>query len=292
MSRLGPAGWARWVWRQLTSMRTTLYLLLLLAIASVPDSVVPQRTADPNEVVQYFRANPTLAPVLDSLQVFDSYSSVWFSSIYILLFISLIGCVIPRTIHHFRVLRAEPPATPSRLARLSGFTTLSVRAGTTYPTGEPITAASAVDAARTLLRRGGYRVATFQGHPRRDASEMSVSAERGYLREAGNLLFHTALLGILFAVGIGGGFGFTAQRVVVQGQSMINTLSAYDSLNPVLRLNVFSGDLGLDQGIPKSAYALDTPGPTQLTSGKAGSGSIELALDQTQQLPDSLGSGL
>jgi cytochrome c biogenesis protein len=59
-----------------------------------------------------------------------------------------------------------------------------------------------------------------------------VSAERGYLRETGNLVFHTALLGVLVAVGIGGGFGFSGQRVVVEGQSFVNTLAAYDSFNP------------------------------------------------------------
>ena len=438
LPRLGPAGWARWVWRQLTSMRTALLLLLLLAIAAIPGSLVPQRTADPNGVVQYFKTNPTLAPILDKFQAFDSYSSVWFSSIYILLFISLIGCVIPRTVDHFRGLRAKPPATPSRLARLSGFTSQTVHAGSTDPAGCPITVASAVDAARTLLRHDGYRVAIFQARQPSSTAEMSVSAERGYLREAGNLLFHSALLGILFAVGIGGGFGFTGDRVVVQGQSMINTLSAYDSLNPgrffnsndlepysltlnkftvryeqqnrnaigtpvdyvaevtqhrqgstrgqkatikvneplsiggtevyllgngyaphitvrnaeggiafsdwvpflpqdanltslgvvkvpdglakqlgmigffyptqavapsgaflssypdlinpVLTLNVFSGDLGLDQGVPRSVYALDTTNLTQLTGGTTDARSIELTPGQTQELPQSLGS--
>ena len=36
LPRLGPRGWARWTWRQLTSMRTALFLLLLLAVAAVP----------------------------------------------------------------------------------------------------------------------------------------------------------------------------------------------------------------------------------------------------------------
>src|SRR5215472_17434993 len=39
---LAPAGWLRWFWRQLTSMRTALILLFLLALASVPGSVLPQ----------------------------------------------------------------------------------------------------------------------------------------------------------------------------------------------------------------------------------------------------------
>ena len=93
-------GWARWIWRQLTSMRTALILLLMLAAAAVPGSIYPQRSADPNGVTAFFDNNPELAKVLDGIQMFDVYSSAWFSAIYILLFISLIGCVIPRTFVH------------------------------------------------------------------------------------------------------------------------------------------------------------------------------------------------
>jgi cytochrome c biogenesis protein len=42
-------------------MRIALFLLLFLAIASVPGSVFPQRSADPNGVVLYFKNNPDLA---------------------------------------------------------------------------------------------------------------------------------------------------------------------------------------------------------------------------------------
>jgi cytochrome c biogenesis protein len=115
---LSLAGWSRWIWRQLTSMRTALLLLLLLAIAAVPGSVFPQRSADPNGVTQYFDNNPQLAPVLDALQLFDVYTSVWFSAIYILLFISLIGCVVPRTGVHWKNLRSTPPAAPKLFSRM------------------------------------------------------------------------------------------------------------------------------------------------------------------------------
>ncbi|MBK0296739.1 cytochrome c biogenesis protein ResB, partial [Bacillus sp. S34] len=45
---LGLVGYLRFFWRQLTSMRTALFLLMLLALAAIPGSLVPQRTADPN----------------------------------------------------------------------------------------------------------------------------------------------------------------------------------------------------------------------------------------------------
>ncbi|TFD50176.1 cytochrome c biogenesis protein ResB [Cryobacterium sp. Hh11] len=217
--KLGLTGWLRWFWRQLTSMRTALFLLLMLAIAAIPGSLVPQRSSDPNGVTQYFADNPDLAPVLDQLQAFDVYTSAWFSAIYLLLFISLIGCVIPRTKHHFLALRAKPPTTPARLSRLSGFIEHDAPAETD--------ASAAITHARTLLKSSGYRVARFEAE-----GESSVSAERGYLRETGNLIFHGALVGVLVTVGFGGGYGFSGQRVLVEGQTFVNTLLAYDSFNP------------------------------------------------------------
>ncbi len=226
LAKLGFVGYSRFIWRQLTSMRTALLLLLLLAIAAVPGSLFPQRAADPNGVTQYFAANPTTAPILDKFQLFDVYTSVWFSAIYLLLFISLIGCVIPRTLHHLRALRSEPPRTPARLERLSAYAAFDLPAGETDAEGKPFTSASVVESARRVLRRSHYRVRLFEG------KELSVSAERGYLRETGNLVFHTALLGILFAVGIGGSIGYTGQKAVVVGQSFVNVRSAFDSFNP------------------------------------------------------------
>lgn len=215
---LDAAGYLRFFWRQLTSMRTALFLLLLLAIAAVPGSLVPQRGADPNGVTQYFADNPDLASVLDTLQLFDVYGSVWFSAIYLLLFLSLIGCVIPRTMHHLKALRTPPPKTPVRLERLEGYRSVDA------PDAD---AASAIESARALLRRSGYRVRMFER-----PGELSVSAERGYLRETGNLVFHTALIGVLVSVGIGGGFAYDGQKVVVEGQPFVNVLNDYDSFNP------------------------------------------------------------
>ncbi|WP_162149106.1 cytochrome c biogenesis protein ResB, partial [Arthrobacter sp. H41] len=123
---LGFTGTLRWAWTQLTSMRTALFLLLLLAVAAVPGSLFPQRSANPEVVTQYIQDNPDTGPVLDWFQLFDVYSSVWFSAIYLLLFVSLIGCVIPRAIAHGRALRSQPPRTPKRLSRMPVYGTLEI----------------------------------------------------------------------------------------------------------------------------------------------------------------------
>jgi cytochrome c biogenesis protein len=198
-------------------MRTALVLLLLLALAAIPGSLVPQRTSDPNGVIRFQAENPELFRTLDGLGVFSTFSSPWFSAVYLLLFISLVGCILPRTKHHLEAVRARPPRTPARLERLVGHRAVQ-------HDGD---AEDVVAAASALLRRQGYRVERY------DAGDVrSVSAERGYARETGNLVFHTALVGVLVGVAVGGMFGYTGQRVVVQGQAFANVLADYDSFRP------------------------------------------------------------
>lgn len=222
--RLTVAGYGRFFWRQLTSMRTALLLLMLLALAAIPGSLVPQREADPNGVVQFKTTHPGLYPIFDRLQLFNTFTSVWFSAIYLLLFVSLIGCILPRTRHHWQALRTRPPRTPVRLNRLAGFRSVPVHVDVLADgAAEAPTVDAAITTAMRQLRRSGYRVERFGD---------SVSAERGYLRETGNLVFHAALVGVLLAVGLGSGFGYTGQRLLIQGQTFPNVLSAYDSFNP------------------------------------------------------------
>lgn len=201
----------------------------MLAIAAVPGSLFPQRAADPNGVDAYQANNPDLFKVLDAfpLQLFDVYSSVWFSSIYILLFISLIGCVLPRIAAHWRSVRAHPPRTPARLQRMVAFTETKLNNPEATQADAQVVAEQAIDQAQGLLKRLRYRTAIFA-----DGDSISVSAERGYLRETGNLVFHVALVGVLIAVGIGGGYAYQGQKVVVEGDSMVNALIDYDTFNP------------------------------------------------------------
>ncbi|WP_067167058.1 cytochrome c biogenesis protein ResB [Microbacterium sp. TNHR37B] len=262
--RLGLVGWLRWGWRQLTSMRTALVLLLLLAIAAIPGSIVPQRSADPNGVTQWRTDNPDLFPILDGLQLFDVYTSVWFSAIYLLLFLSLIGCVIPRTTHHWRAMRARPPRTPVRLSRLDDHieTVMPVPGGATAADA----AREAVASAEAHLRKAGYRVERYDSEAKgRVPASFSVSAERGYLRETGNLVFHGALVGVLISVGIGGGLTYTGQTVIVEGDSFVNSVGiGYTSFNPGRFVDV--------DGLPPYALTLDRFDVSYVPAGQAGQG--------------------
>ncbi|MDO5661143.1 MAG: cytochrome c biogenesis protein ResB [Brachybacterium sp.] len=213
---LGLRGTLRFLWRQLTSMQTALFLLMLLAIAAIPGSLYPQRNVNPALTDQYLADAGGWGEFLDSIGMFDVFSSPWFSAIYLLLFISLIGCIIPRTITHARHLRSRPPRTPSRLGRFVGYTRLEV------PSATPDELA---DAARTSLRGRRYRADRLE----EKGGRRSVTSERGYLRETGNLLFHLALLGVLIGVAGGHLTQYRGQITIVEGEGFSNNLTRYDT---------------------------------------------------------------
>ena len=217
---LGVIGWARWFWRQLTSMRVALLLLLLLSLGAIPGSLIPQTGIDVTKVADFREKHDILAPVYDKLGLFNVYSSVWFSAIYILLFVSLIGCIVPRTWQFVGQLRGRPPGAPRRLTRLP--------AHTTWRTGaEP---EQVREAALALLKKRRFRA-----HVVGDA----VAAEKGYLREVGNLVFHVALIVMLIAFAWGQLFKYEGNKLIVEGDGFANTLTQYDDFKSG---NLFTND--------------------------------------------------
>ncbi|NHT16735.1 cytochrome c biogenesis protein ResB [Cellulomonas sp. IC4_254] len=216
---LGVVGWLRWAWRQLTSMRVALLLLMLLAVAAVPGTVFPQRAQDPDKVATYLSDHPDLGPLLDRLGFFGVYSSVWFSAIYLLLFVSLVGCILPRSRTHLRAMRGRPPRAPRRFDRFPAQASAELD-GTPEEVAER--AAAALGGPR-WWRRFRVDVRDEGGGVR------SVAAERGYLRETGNLVFHLALVGLLVSVATGQLLHYRGQAIIVEGRAFANTQSDYDT---------------------------------------------------------------
>ena len=217
--QLGFIGMCRWAWRQLTTMRVALILLLVLALASIPGSLLPQRIQDPGRVNTFLDENGAWGGFLDAIGMFDVYSSIWFSAVYLLLMISLVGCIVPRAGQHWKAMRSAPPKGPRRLGRMPGyvaFTSAEVEDG-------ELTDEEFLDAAQARLKKLGYRTSRYGDH---------VAAERGYLRETGNLVFHIAVLMTTLTMAIGSLFGYEGQRVLVEGDTFTNSLVAYDSFDP------------------------------------------------------------
>lgn len=208
----------RWTWRQVTSMRTALVLLLLLALAAIPGSIIPQEGVDSLKTSNWQSDHTTLTPIYDRLGLFSVYDSPWFSAIYLLLMLSLVGCILPRTFHYWRGLRAQPPAAPRNLTRLPDHATYSTACSPD----------EVLSQARTTLKGGRYRLRAQQD------GDDAVSAERGYLREAGNLVFHLSVLVVLVGFALGSLFGYKGGVILLVGDDygFSNNLTQYDDFDP------------------------------------------------------------
>lgn len=227
---------ARWIWRQLTSMRTALLLLLLLALVAIPGSLVPQLSVDARAVEAYRMAHPGLAPWFDRLGVFHTYTSVWFSAVYLLLMTSLVGCFVPRSLDYVRALRARPPKAPKNFDRLAAFDRFDVDGDA------PVDVMAIIERAQRELGRARVDVVERDG-------VVELSAESGQLREFGNLLFHVAVVGVLIGVAVGALFGYRGSAIVTEGDDFSNVLTQYDDFA--------SGALFAPESLPPFALHLD-----------------------------------
>ncbi|GAB91053.1 cytochrome c biogenesis protein ResB [Gordonia rhizosphera] len=244
---------ARNLWRSLTSMRTALVLLFLLALAAIPGALLPQRELNEQKTLAYIADHGTLGEWMDRLQLFDVFSSTWFTAIYVLLFVSLVGCLTPRMIEHFHSLRTKPVAAPRNLKRLPRHVEHEVD-------GDP----EAVAAHITRNLRG-WRTTTTVREPSKayPNGAVEVSAEKGYLREFGNLVFHFALLALLVSIAVGKLYGYEGTRSLVADgeQGLCNTSTAvYDSFR--------AGNLVDGTDLSPFCFRIDSFDATFLPSGQ------------------------
>ncbi len=210
-------------WRGLTAMRTALTLLFLLALGAMPGALLPQRSLNPQKTAQYIADKGWWGEFLDKLQFFDVYASYWFSAVYVLLFVSLVGCLLPRTWEYFKQMRAKPVLTPRNLSRMP------------HHASAELGASPEAVVAQAKQRLKGWRLVEREEVD----GARTVSAERGFLRETGNLVFHFSLLGLLVAFALGKMFGYEGQVIVQSegGQFCNSGVFNYDTFRPGLRVD-------------------------------------------------------
>lgn len=218
MNELNLRELLRWTWRQLTSMRTALVLLLMLALAAVPGSLVPQANVDALKTSQWQDNHPKLTPIYETLGLFDVYASPWFAAIYLLLVVSLVGCIVPRTKVYWRAWRARPPKAPRHLTRLGDHATYETDASV-----DEVLARAEQVLGKRRFRRDRHAEGTDGGF---------VAAERGHLREAGNLVFHLSILVVMAGMAAGNLFGYQGGVIVTVGNGFSNNLTQYDDFVP------------------------------------------------------------
>lgn len=226
--KLGLIGWLRWMWRQLTSMTTALWLLLLLGLAAIPGSILPQRSASLIRVNDFKEENPQLFEIYDQLGLFNVYGSFWFSAIYILLMISLAGCIVPRIKIHTKNLTEPIQEAPANLENQTGYRVIQTNLE--------------FELIEKIAKRNWWRT-------KLSSDGASLTLEKGYLRETGNLLFHIAILFITMAVAFGALFNYRGTILLIEEDSFANTVTQYDDFR--------AGGLFRVEHMPSFSFALE-----------------------------------
>ena len=200
-------------------MRTALILLFLLAVAAVPGSLLPQRPLNPDKTAAYIASHGAWGRFLDALGMFDVFGSVWFAAIYLLLFVSLVGCLDPahpRARPRGRPQAAAGAAQPRPAARVGHRSRPSASPPSTRP--------------RRARRSAGAGGSSERAET---SGAITLSAEKGYSRETGNLIFHVALLVSLVLIAVGRLYSYQGSKIVVQGTRLLQHRSrSYDSWKP------------------------------------------------------------
>ena len=186
-----------WLWGTLTSIRLTVFLLLILAAVAVIGTVVPQN----QPLDQYARRfGEVWGELLWRGGFTRVYFSLWFLGPISLLAVNILACVVhglPRA-----VKRSLKPLT------VEAALTLPERGRVTWPAGvdpQPLVSA-------TLSRElGRCRQETFQ-------DQKIYFLERGRCRPVGPYLIHVALLLILAGGLIGKFWGVDGRLAIDQGE--------------------------------------------------------------------------
>jgi cytochrome c biogenesis protein len=225
-------------------MRTALILLLLLALASVAGSLIPQWPVSPERVLQYREVHHLVGEFYERAGLFDVFGSWWFVLITALLFTSLIACLVPRTRAAVRSAR-QRPLQAREIDAFRHYAEVQV----------PATPDAAIASSTRVLRRRAFRVA---GDPDRHA----LAGEKGTAREIGSLCFHWAFILLLAGVVYGKGTGYTGFAVIPEGSTWVDAQANYDGQ---IRAGRFFGGDFTGTGVHLRGFEV-TYGPTGIAT--------------------------
>src|SRR3990172_3169116 len=232
------------VWDLLTSMRFSLVVTLAMAglgvlgalIIQVPAGVEADASAKLDWLSGVRPRYGGWTDILDRLQLFNVFNSVWFRGLTAFLTISLIACMVQRAPGLWRT------ATKPRITVGDGFFAHARERDAIVVRGD------ATDlAARTVavLRRHHYRVVG------EDDGGINLYADRFRWAPFGSLIGHLAIVVILAGVIVGSMFGFRDNSFVI-AEGATATVPSGQGLSP--KLISFADSYYTDTGAP-SDYA-------------------------------------
>jgi cytochrome c biogenesis protein len=191
------------VWDLFSSLRLTIFLLILLAATSVVGTIILQKGTPQQYLAEY---GPNLARILDFFGLFDMYHSWWFLAILALLVLNLVFCSLERLPAAWRhIFRPRVDLSPKSIQAQPFARKFRVGRGS-KAVGEEIQ--------KTLGR--------FFGYPRRvETSErLLLYFEKGRYGRLGVYVSHLSIIVILIGGMAGSVFGFKGVVKIIEGQTV------------------------------------------------------------------------
>jgi cytochrome c biogenesis protein len=191
------------VWKFFTSLKLAIFVIIILAIASIVGTIIEQ-----NQPMEKYRQIYTDGAIrfFESLSLFDMYHSWWFLLLLVLFTVNLICCTIDRLPRVVRVVRNPKTTLDENLEKSLGLVDRWKKKGELSELAET------------------YRSALGGAFARPRATENSgtlhLYAEKGVVSRFGVYVTHLSIIIIFLGAIIGNVLGFKGYANIVEGQSV------------------------------------------------------------------------
>ena len=221
----------------LSSIKLTIILLIIIAVASIVGTIIPQQYGG-GEAFQHL--SPGLVKIFNSLQLFDMYHSIWFIILMVLLSLNLIVCSLNRWKASWKLFSKVP--APNRKKPFENLPRESVILIEKHRN-------EIISGVENLLRR------KYRKLRRKDADRITFFyGEKGAYSNFGVYIIHLSILIIITGAIIGSLLGFEAFVNIPEGEST-NTVhlarqKGIKKLDFTVRCDTFTISF-YDNGMPK-----------------------------------------
>jgi cytochrome c biogenesis protein len=190
------------VWEFFTSLRLAIFVIIILASASIIGTIIEQN--QPLEKYRQFYSDGTIR-ILESVGLFDMYHSWWFLLLLVLFTVNLICCTLDRLPRVVKVVRNPKTTLDENLEKTLGLVDRWKRKG-------ELTALAATY--QEALKSSFARPRVTE-----NAGTLHLYAEKGVISRFGVYVTHLSIIIIFLGAIIGNVFGFKGYANIVEGES-------------------------------------------------------------------------
>ena len=230
------------VWKFFTSIKLAIFIIIILAIASIIGTIIEQN--QPLEKYRQIYGDGTIR-LFESLNLFDMYHSWWFLLLLVLFTVNLSCCTLDRLPRAVKVVRNPKTTLDENLEKSLSHVDRWKKKGGLEGLAETYKAAMGGAFAKPLMTE--------------NSGTLHLYAEKGIISRFGVYVTHLSIIIIFIGAIIGNVFGFKGFVNIVEGESA-RTIPTRGGTNHVdlgfaVRCNKFWVDF-YPSGQPKE-YASD-----------------------------------